>query len=930
MIAPARIFLSYARQDRGIVEDLYRKLFDAGFRPWMDKDILAGELWKSSIQRAVQSSHFFLACLSKNSVSKRGYLQKEIKFALDIWQGMLEEDIYLVPVRLEDCEVPVSLREFQWVNLFEPDGWERLVNAIRVGMERRGEIIQPIDQESGPSEPDSVHEEVPPEDMIMPEVDGHLPDVYALYEDGLSQLLDRIGQGHPGYPEALVYRQRLAENIAQSRRYGDTATRKAERAEIIDQLNAFALPALGVSFSDLCGLSLSTTGQEPPEHLQQENVERRVKDGAEYAGVQAKHDSEQRVTVQEDAPAMTNESPSTSEDALLERSEVLYKQGLGYLHCRSLEEANASVAALRELIGINPEYKDAHRRLDEAKEKAKKLGDLEDRYRVSKFYFDRGRWEDAVVHLKSIADWDKQFKDVVTLLAEAEKQLKLQTLYANSEAQLKDRKWEEAIATLEEVVGIDQTYKGDSYNKLKRARAQYRLQSLYEQVQDHFREEEWPQAMRKLRAILRKDPDYPDAADRLKEARRRRKLAALYRDGIGFQGTSRWEEAIEQFTEIIRLARVYKFGKYKDVVDRLSEAQRQQELDRRFKQGGIYRRQGKWEEAVKEFEQVVAMEPNYRDVQSKLAECNKQRRLKKLGAQEETSVRGKDWPKVVEVREQLLELVPEDTSIITRLEEAKKQLRLDSLYREAMECIPKKRWRKAKAALGEVISLNPGYRDAETQLEAVQEHLSLGKRVREILKDPQWLSVIVAIPALIVGIIGLYPVIKEDLLNPATPTPRPTTLCNGNFDNGLACWQHGGELRQDVKCEGGQCYAVLGSPDYKCAGGVPVGEAWIKQSFQVPETVSPTLSLRYRVLSYDVMSFDFFQVSINGTPVNQFGNAEGVSDCNREVWDSGWQSVELDLSPYIGEELVEVSLRNFNKTHEWWNTWTYVDDIEVH
>jgi hypothetical protein len=147
--ATTQIFLSYAREDEERVENLYRKLSDAGFKPWMDKkDILPGEKWKPCIQEAIRHSDFFLACLSANSVSKRGYLQKEIKDALDIWQEKLDSDIYLIPVRLEDCEVPESLRDFQWVNMFKKGGWPRLVRAIQVGMERRAEV--PADEEPPP------------------------------------------------------------------------------------------------------------------------------------------------------------------------------------------------------------------------------------------------------------------------------------------------------------------------------------------------------------------------------------------------------------------------------------------------------------------------------------------------------------------------------------------------------------------------------------------------------------------------------------------------------------------------------------------------------------------------------------------------------------------------------------------------------------
>ena len=149
MKATAQVFLSYAREYAEEVEDLYQKLSAAGFKPWMDtKDLLPGERWRSSIQKAIRHSDFFLVCLSANSIDKRGWIQREIKQALDIWQEMLDSDIFLIPVRLEDCEVPESLCDFHWVNLFEANGWTQLVKAIQVGMERRTEVIKPIAQES--------------------------------------------------------------------------------------------------------------------------------------------------------------------------------------------------------------------------------------------------------------------------------------------------------------------------------------------------------------------------------------------------------------------------------------------------------------------------------------------------------------------------------------------------------------------------------------------------------------------------------------------------------------------------------------------------------------------------------------------------------------------------------------------------------------
>jgi hypothetical protein len=97
----------------------------------------------------------------------------------------------------------------------------------------------------------------------------------------------------------------------------------------------------------------------------------------------------------------------------------------------------------------------------------------------------------------------------------------------------------------------------------------------------------------------------------------------------------------------------------------------------------------------------------------------------------------------------------------------------------------------------------------------------------------------------------------------------------------------------------------------------------------VPETVSPTLSLRYRVFSYDLDNQDFFQVNINGKTVRQFGNTEwNESSCDRDAWGPDWKSAQFDLSSYSGQ-VIEVSLQNVNGKNGWWNTWTYVDDIAI-
>lgn len=74
----------------------------------------------------------------KTLCNKRGTLQVEIKEALELWRTMFHDDIFIIPVRLHDCNAPYELAEFQWVDMFSAEGLAQLQAAIHVGLARRG------------------------------------------------------------------------------------------------------------------------------------------------------------------------------------------------------------------------------------------------------------------------------------------------------------------------------------------------------------------------------------------------------------------------------------------------------------------------------------------------------------------------------------------------------------------------------------------------------------------------------------------------------------------------------------------------------------------------------------------------------------------------------------------------------------------------
>src|SRR5215831_7735498 len=80
-----KVFLCHSSSDKPEVRKLYKRLKKDGFTPWLDEeDLIPGQSWRDEIPAAVRSCHVVVVCLSKGAITKEGYVQKEIKIALDV------------------------------------------------------------------------------------------------------------------------------------------------------------------------------------------------------------------------------------------------------------------------------------------------------------------------------------------------------------------------------------------------------------------------------------------------------------------------------------------------------------------------------------------------------------------------------------------------------------------------------------------------------------------------------------------------------------------------------------------------------------------------------------------------------------------------------------------------------------------------------
>jgi len=104
------------------VRDVYKRLVaETWIEPWLDEEkLLPGQDWNLEIEKAVEASDVVIVCVSSTSVAKEGYVQKELRQVLGIALEKLEGAIFILPVRLDDCELPRQIKDKQALDYFPP------------------------------------------------------------------------------------------------------------------------------------------------------------------------------------------------------------------------------------------------------------------------------------------------------------------------------------------------------------------------------------------------------------------------------------------------------------------------------------------------------------------------------------------------------------------------------------------------------------------------------------------------------------------------------------------------------------------------------------------------------------------------------------------------------------------------------------------
>ena len=464
---PLKVFLCHASGDKPAVRDLYRRLAAEGVDAWLDQEkLLPGQNWRLEIPRAVREADVVVICLSNKSITKEGYVQREIKFALDVAGEKPEGTIFLIPARLEDCVVPEPLDGWQWVDLFEEHGFLRLLRSLKLRAARIGAVIEPPADENDDQEIDRRLDQLYTEGLAA---------FYTEDWDRASQRFQAILRDQPNHKNA-------AEKLAQAERQRSLAKLYTQATEAYQSEN---WPVAIQALEDLRGKSEDYKGSV--QLLADAKKQYQLKEL--YAEAKRLHTAQKWQAVVKVFEQISIIEPTYADP-----------EGL-------LISAQREAAELKRLADLNELYRQGVHKMD-AGEWYKARNILEQVHNAQIGFLE-------TEHLLR-----KVEAEIIKLEELNKRNNQINTLYEQAHGLMRSNNWRDALDKIEEIQKLDSHFE-DKEEIAKRAKAKIELDEREAQKQNQLavmyadavkllREGKYQEALDKWQEVRAIDPEYPD------------------------------------------------------------------------------------------------------------------------------------------------------------------------------------------------------------------------------------------------------------------------------------------------------------------------------------------------------------------------------------------------------------------------------------
>lgn len=138
---PYDIFLSHNHNDKPRIRLLAQRLKDAGVRVWFDDwNVHPGEIISIKVDEGLEQSRVLALFMSRDALIS-GWVKLERSTA--VHRDPSNEDRRFIPVLLEECEVPDTLRRYKYIDFRQPNdesAFAELLTACKVPLEEQDEF----------------------------------------------------------------------------------------------------------------------------------------------------------------------------------------------------------------------------------------------------------------------------------------------------------------------------------------------------------------------------------------------------------------------------------------------------------------------------------------------------------------------------------------------------------------------------------------------------------------------------------------------------------------------------------------------------------------------------------------------------------------------------------------------------------------------
>ena len=124
-----KVYLSYSFKDKRIADNITYSLMKEDIRCSDDIfEIDSENQFQKTVKDVISACSYLIILLSPNSIKSR-WIQYELNFALT--RVLKARDITILPVLIEDCDIPSFLKEYQIFDLRNQNNIDGLIEQIR-------------------------------------------------------------------------------------------------------------------------------------------------------------------------------------------------------------------------------------------------------------------------------------------------------------------------------------------------------------------------------------------------------------------------------------------------------------------------------------------------------------------------------------------------------------------------------------------------------------------------------------------------------------------------------------------------------------------------------------------------------------------------------------------------------------------------------